>query len=405
MVVFLGSEIHLSRDNNPKLYKRMMRLDLPKGQSAFIWGARGTGKSTFLKQQYPDAIYYDLLSTDDLSRFRLRPGLLRSELESLTEDERRQPVIIDEVQKLPALLDEVHWLIENKKIGFILCGSSARKLKRGAANLLGGRAWKFTFYPLVYKEVNDFDLLKVLNQGLVPIHYRAINVKRSFMSYVNLYLKEEIQEEGLVRNLPGFARFLDLVGFSNAELLNYNRIATDCHIDAKTAKEYYQILLDTLLGYYVTPFNKQVKRQLISSTPKFYLFDVGIGTYLAKKQILALQGMDAGKAFEHFIFMELNAYIGLKELDCKIQYWRSKTGLEVDFVLGDGKIAIEVKISENPSNRDFKGLKAFCDDYAPKKAILVCLAPRKGRINDKILVLPWQIFLDDLWDGKILIDT
>lgn len=404
LVSFLGSMFRLSNTNSKQLYNRILKLDLPKGQSAFIWGARGTGKSTFLKQQYPDAIYYDLLSTDDLTRFRLRPGLLRSELESLTEEELKQPVIIDEVQKIPELLDEVHWLIENKKINFILCGSSARKLKRGAANLLGGRAWKFTFYPLVYKEVNDFDLLKVLNQGLVPIHYTTTNIKRSFISYVDLYLKEEIQEEGLVRNLSGFARFLDLVGFSNTELLNYKKIATDCHIDAKTVKEYYQILLDTLLGYYVTPFNKQVKRQLISSTPKFYLFDVGIGTYLAKKQILALKGMDAGKAFEHYIFMELNAYIGLKEIDCKIQYWRSKTGLEVDFVLGDGKIAIEVKISENPSNRDFKGLNAFCDDYAPKKAIVVCLAPRKRLINNNILVLPWQIFLDDLWSGKILSD-
>ena len=264
--------------------------------------------------------------------------------------------------------------------------------------MLGGRVWKFTFYPLVHKEVNDFDLLKALNQGLVHIYYTTTNIKRSFISYVNLYLKKEIQEEGLVRNLSGFARFLDVVGFSNTELLNYKKIATDCHIDAKNVKEYYQILLDTLLGYYVTPFNKQLKRQLISSNPKFYLFDVGIGNCLAKKQILALKGMDAGKAFEHYIFMELNAYIGIKELNCKIQYWRSKTGLEVDFVLGDGKIAIEVKISENPSNRDFKGLKAFFDYYAPKKAIVVCLAPHKSLINNKILVLPWQTFLDDLWD-------
>ncbi len=382
-------------------YLRIIELELPLGQSAFIWGARSTGKSTFLNQNYPNSIYYDLLNNDDLRRLRIKPSILREELASASAENLQYPVIIDEVQKIPELLDEVHWLIENKKIGFILCGSSARKLKRGAANLLGGRAWKFTFYPLVYPEIENFDLKKALNNGLIPPHYNANNIKRSLKAYVDLYLKEEIQEEGLVRNLPGFARFLDLVGFSNGELLNYNKIATDCGIDAKTVKEYYQILLDTLVGAYVYPYSKIVKRQIISSTPKFYLFDVGVGNYLARTTIVDLKGADAGAAFEHYIFMELTAYIGIRELNCKINYWRSKTGLEVDFILNEGETAIEVKISESPTAKDYRGLIAFSEDYSPKKAIVVCLAPRKRLTDKNILITPWQEFLKELWSDQL----
>lgn len=386
-----------------KKYDRCMDLSLPRGQSAFIWGARGTGKSTFLKQTYPKSIYYDLLETDEFHRLRIKPSLLREELLSVKEEKLQFPVIIDEVQKVPELLDEVHWLIENKQIGFILCGSSARKLKRGAANLLGGRAWKFTFYPFTSKEIGeDFDMLQALQNGLMPMHYMSTAVNRSFRAYVNLYLKEEIQAEGLVRNLPSFARFLDLMGFSNAELLNYNKIATDCGVSAKTIKEYYQILIDTLIGYYVYPFSKKIKRQIILSTPKFYLFDVGIGNYLASKQITSLKGPDAGKAFEHFILMELIAYSNLKEIDYTINYWRSKTGLEVDFVLNHGEIAIEVKISSDPRANDYKGLIAFCNDYQPKKAMVVCLVPRRRLVKESIYLIPWQEFLDELWNGDIL---
>ena len=383
-------------------YHRIIKLDLPPGQSAFLWGARSTGKSTFLKQRFPDSLYYDLLDTDVLNKLRIRPAILREELSLASREQLQHPVIVDEVQKVPQLLDEIHWLIENEGISFILCGSSARKLKRGGANLLGGRAWKFTFYPLTFTEVDDFDLLRVLNQGLVPSIYQSKHHKRDFVAYVDLYLKEEIQLEGLVRNLPGFARFLDLVGFSNGELLNYKKIATDCGVDAKTIKSYYQILLDTLIGYYVYPFVKHEKRQVISSTPKFYLFDVGVGCYLAKKPVLALKGSAAGSAFEHYILMELMAYIGLNELDHKIQYWRSKAGHEVDFITEDGELAIEVKISTNPRPADYKGLRTYCDDHNPRLAIVVCLADTARKTGDNILILPWEKFLGDLWDGKII---
>lgn len=386
-------------------YDRILHLGLTQGQSAFLWGARNTGKSTFLKQKYPNSIYYDLLDTDLFNDLNRQPSILREQLSAIALTDKiklTHPIIIDEVQKIPRLLDEVHWLIENRKLSFILCGSSARKLKRGSGNLLGGRAWKFTFFPLTKNEVFDFDLLKALNHGLIPSIYQSSNINRSFHAYVHLYLKEEIQMEGLVRNLPAFSRFLDLLGFANGEMLNYRKIATDCGVDAKTIKEYFQILIDTLIGYYLMPFNKQVKRQIISSTPKFYLFDVGIGNYLAKRTVLDLRGMTAGFAFEHFILMELIAYINIKEINSTIHYWRSKTGLEVDFVLDNGRIAIEVKITSNPTTRDQKGLIAFQNDYQPDKAILVCLAKQQRVTANDIHIMPWEAFLNDLWNGQLL---
>lgn len=383
------------------IFNRLLKLDLPKGQSAFLWGARSSGKSTFLKARYPQSLYYDLLKTEQLTRLLAQPHLLREELLLASEDELNYPVIIDEIQKIPILLNEVHWLIENKKIGFILCGSSARQLKRGAANLLGGRAWRFTFYPLVYKEIPEFNLLRALNQGLLPTHYLSEEPARALRAYVHNYLREEIQAEGIVRNLPGFARFLDTVGFSHGEMINYTNIARDCAVDSKTVKAYYQILVDTLIGYLIMPFSKRAKRQLIAATPKFYLFDVGVANYLGRRNVGSLKGAEAGSAFEHFILMELIAFLGIHELDIPIHYWRSKSGMEVDFVLDDGKIALEVKIDINPTIMDVPGLVAFCDDYAPQYAFVICQCERKRRLKTKkghsIDILPWQEFLENLW--------
>lgn len=386
--------------------KRLLNIELPPHQSAFLWGARKTGKSTYLVEHFPRSIKYDLLKTDELARLLASPHLLREELLALTPDELKYPVIIDEVQKAPALLNEVHWLIENKNVSFILCGSSARKLKRGAANLLGGRAWRFQFYPLVYPEIPDFDLLRAFKHGLLPANYLSSHPERMLRAYVGDYLIEEIQAEGLVRNLPGFARFMELVGFTNGQMLNFANIARDVGIDAKTIKEYYQILVDTLIGYYVEPFHQKVKRDLIQSTAKFYMFDVGIANHLRHRQINVLQGEEAGNAFEHYILTELKAYIGLKELDIPLNYWRSKSGLEVDFVLEHGKVAIETKISSNIDLSDLRGLVAFCEDYHPRHALVVCQAARKrviatiGKTN--IEVLPWKDFLKNLWEGKYI---
>lgn len=388
------------------LLKRLLKLVLPKSQSAFLWGARKTGKSTYLAEHFPDSIFYDLLKTDELTRLLTAPHLLREELIAASPDALKYPVIIDEIQKVPMLLNEVHWLIENKKISFILCGSSARKLRRGAANLLGGRAWRFNFYPLTYKEIKNFDLLRALNHGLLPAHYLSDQPQRMLRAYVLDYITEEIQVEGLVRNLPKFARFIDLVGFSHGEMLNYANIARDCGVDAKTIKEYYQILVDTLIGYYIHPYHEKAKRELIQSVPRFYLFDVGVANYLCKQKVEELRGDIAGDSFENYILMELIAYLGLNEIDEQIYYWRSKSGLEVDFVLNHGKTAIEVKIASNPDSSDVKGLRAFCEDYQPKHALVVCLAPKRRILTtigkSTIEVIPWQEFLENLWDKKYI---
>src|SRR3990167_1505172 len=219
-------------------FNRLLKMDLPSHQSAFLWGARKTGKTTYLAEHFPHSIKYDLLKTDELARLLAGPHLLREELLLLTPNELQFPVIIDEVQKAPLLLNEVHWLIENKKVSFILCGSSARKLKRGAANLLGGRAWRFQFYPLVYPEIPNLDLLRVFKNGLLPANYLSNQPERMLRAYVGDYLAEEIQAESLVRNLPAFARFMELVGYTNGQMLNFANIARDCAIDAKTVKDY-----------------------------------------------------------------------------------------------------------------------------------------------------------------------
>lgn len=325
---------------------------------------------------------------------------------ALTPEQLHQPIIIDEIQKAPLLLNEVHWLIENKKASFILCGSSARKLKRGAANLLGGRAWRFHFYPLVFPEVPKLDLLRVFKNGLLPANYLSNYPERMLRAYIGDYLKEEIQAESLVRNLPAFAKFIELIGYTNGQMLNYANIARDVGVDAKTIKEYYQIMVDTLVGYFVEPFNEKVKRDLIQSTPKFYLFDIGLANHLQQRTVSALKGEEASASLEHYILMELTAYLGLNEIDLPLNYWRSKSGLEVDFVLGRGRTAIEVKISANVSASDVKGLIAFSEDYQPEHAIIVCQAPRKRLLTTigktKIEVLPWQEFLENLWKGTYL---
>ncbi|MCX7115662.1 MAG: AAA family ATPase [Gammaproteobacteria bacterium] len=382
------------------MYQRYLKMDLPAGQSAFLWGARQTGKSTYLHQRFPDALYYDLLQMDIHSRFLTHPYLLREELLALPPERLRLPVIIDEIQKIPMLLNEVHGLIESHRIQFILCGSSARKLKRGAANLLGGRAWRYVFYPLVYPEIPAFNLLTALNRGLIPSHYQSEHYERSLKAYIYDYLKEEIQAEGLVRNLPAFARFLDMQVHSHGQLVNYSNIARDCAIDSKTVKEYYQILVDTLLGYFVEPYHARATRNEISHVPKFYLFDVGVANALLKQSIVELRGQVAGQALEHYILTEIVAYRGLNDLDFPIKFWRTKTGLEVDFILGDAEVAIEVKISQTVHQADLKGLIAFSKEYTPRHTLVVSqdAAPRRLSVEGAdILILPWKDFLTRLW--------
>ena len=384
------------------MFTRILKLNIENNNSAFLWGPRKTGKSFLLGQLFAESTSFDFLKSDLLFRFSKNPSLLREELLHLEASGKlKQPIILDEVQKVPSILDEVHWMMENKKWQFILCGSSPRKLKRGHANLLGGRAWRFEMFPLVTAEIPGFDLLTALNHGLIPSHYTEKNYKRSLKAYVNDYLKEEIMSEGLVRNLSGFARFLDSVGYSHGEMVNFLNISRDCGVDAKTVKAYYQILVDTMLGVFIYPFAKKSGRQIIMSTPKFYLFDVGVAGHLLKREILEERGDAFGRAFEHFILMELLAYRSYSEKDFKIDYWRTKDGTEVDFVLDDGKIAIEVKGGRNIDSSSIRPLRVFTEEYKPEKTILVN-NETMPRLIDNIELTPWKVFLENLWAGKII---
>lgn len=313
----------------------------------------------------------------------------------------KQPIILDEVQKVPQLLDEVHWLIANEGLQFILCGSSARKLKRGQANLLGGRAWRFEMFPLISTELKSVDLLRALNHGLIPSHYLTEQYQKSLRAYVTDYLKEEVFAEGLARNVPAFSRFFEAMGYSHGELTNYSNIARDCGVDSKTVKEYYQILEDTLLGTMIAPFKKRQSRQVISAAPKFYLFDVGVAGALTHRRLTEERGEQFGRAFEHFIFMEIRAHRSLSELHYAINFWRTKSGLEADFVLGDGQVAVEVKGSQRVERSELRPLIAFREEYAPRQVIVVC-NERMERVHDGIRILPWRVFLRELWGGKII---
>jgi predicted AAA+ superfamily ATPase len=356
-----------------------------------------------LKSLFPQAHRYDLLLSSTYQRLLRRPSLLREEALAAGLDGASQsdPIIIDEIQKLPMLLDEVHWLIENRKLRFILCGSSARKLRRGHANLLGGRAVRYELHPLVFQEITDFSLLKALNAGLIPRHYDSPQPERLIQSYVGDYLKEEIVAEALTRNIPAFSRFLEVAALSNGEIVNYTNIARECGVSSPTVKEYFQILEDTLIGSHLPAFQKRKKRRLVTS-PKFYFFDLSPVIHLTRREKVQPGSELFGRALEHFVFMEISAHASYSDLFYPVSYWRTTSGFEVDFVLGDHEIAIEVKATELANESHLKGLRRFREEYAVRRAMLVSLDPTPRKTQDQIEILPWQAFLKELWAGRIL---
>lgn len=384
-----------------KRLKRILSIELPQGQSAFLWGPRKTGKTTYLKERFPESIYYDFLKTDLFFEFSRRPYLLREQLLAKDRNSLKYPIILDEVQKVPQILDEVHWLIENRGLSFILCGSSARKLKRGNVNLLGGRAWHYEMFPLTTAELKDWDILHILNQGMIPDHYLKKGYKKSLQAYTQDYLKEEVFAEGLTRNIPAFSRFFEAMAYSHGKLTSYLNISRECGVNSKTVKVYYQILVDTFWGTMIKPFKKRQNRQVITKASKFYLFDVGVAGAMTKRHLLEEKGELFGKAFEHFILMEIIAYNSYKELDFEINFWRTKSGLEVDFILGGGEVAIEVKGSQNISKKDLYPMKSFIDEYSPRIALVVS-NEREERVHEKIHIVPYRKFLDNLWLGNII---
>ena len=379
------------------MYKRILKLEETKNDSTFLWGARQVGKSTLLETLFPSARYYDLLKSDEFERFFRRPALLREELMNCSYQDL---VIIDEIQKIPQLLDEIHWLMTNRRIRFVLCGSSARKLMRHGANLLGGRALRTVMYPLVSAEIPDFDLMRAVNNGMIPRHYIVENPQRRLQAYIGDYLNEEIRAEALSRNLTLFARFLEIAAQSNGEMIVYNNIAQDCGISSPTVKEYFNMLEQTMIGYLIPGFTATKKRRAIAA-PKFYFFDVGIVNYLLKNKNIE-QGTDMfGRAFEHFLMQEIIAYTGYSSSSEKISYWRSTGGYEVDCIIGQGRVAIEFKSSDEVKSRNTKGLKAFQEEYPQVKAIIVSMDKFRRELNG-IEIIPVIEFLADLWKGKII---
>ena len=385
------------------MYARSLGIELPRGQSAFLWGARKTGKSTLLRRRFPLSASYDLLDTRLLLEFTRAPWTLSERIRALEPAQLKRPILIDEVQKVPAILDEVHRLIESEGLSFVLCGSSARKLKRGRANLLGGRAWRFALHPLTWREIPDFDLLRAVNRGLIPAHYDSAHHRRALAGYVDDYLREEVFDEGLTRNAPAFARFFDALAFCHGELLNYSNVARDCGVSSKTVKEYFQILVDTLLGVFVEPFSRRRSRAVITSAPRFYLFDVGVANHVAGRRIERTAGRDFGRSLEHFVLMELLAYRSYRERDFPVRFWRTKSGLECDFVLGrKGDVAIEVKGGRRVDRRELAGLRAFVEEHRPRQAIVVCNERAPRRTDDGIRILPWERFLERLWEDGVV---
>ena len=384
------------------MFSRYYQLDKELDTSVFLFGARQTGKTTLLLQQFPNAEYIDLLDSVTLRKFSNYPETL---FEMYKDSDSNTVVIIDEIQQVPLLLNEVHRLIHKRGIRFILCGSSARKLRRKGYNTLGGRALPCYLYPLVSAEIPDFDIDTALTKGMLPAFYTAKNAYRLLASYLDVYLRQEIKEEALVRNLSNFQRFLDAAALTDGEIVNYNNIATDCGVSANSVKEYFSILEDTLVGYMIPAFTKRVKRRIVLS-PKFYFFDIGVTNYLLHRKEVVRGTTEYGHAFEHFVMQELIAYIGYTHNANRLSYWRTKDGVEVDAVIGNdllggAKLAIEIKSTEDVQNKHLKGLRTFADEHPDCRRIVVALDRFTRRTDDNIEIMYVYDFLRQLWSGKL----
>ncbi len=383
------------------MFKRRLSLPDAGTETFFLWGPRQSGKSTLLRHCYPDGRWIDLLKSDEFRRYATRPELLRLEIEA-DQIGRDQQVVIDEIQKVPSLLDEVHWLMENRGLSFALCGSSARKVRRGAANLLGGRAVRYELRGLTAGELGaDFDLDRVLNRGYLPRVYESSRSERLLRAYTADYLREEIAAEGLVRNLPAFSSFLDAAALSDGGIVSYTNIARDCGVSNNSVKGYFEILVDTLIGHWLPAFRKRVKRRLILA-PKFYFSDVGVVKHLARRGALQRGSELYGKALENWVFHELHSFLAYTEVDKELTYWRLPSGIEVDFVLRDMEVAVDVKASARVRTGHLKGLRSLAEEHPQaQNRILVCLEPRAWRTEDGIDILPAEDFARRLWEGEL----
>ena len=377
-------------------------LDLPQRpkHSFFLWGPRQTGKTTLLRSMYPNAHWVDLLDTDTLIRLSQRPARLREEVDAL---ERDRLIVVDEAQKIPALFDEIHWLIENRRRIFVLCGSSARRVRRSQANLLGGRALRYELFGLVSDELGaEFELVRMLNHGYLPRHYLEDSPEPLIRAYVQDYLKEEVLAEGLSRNLPVFSSFLNSAALSDTAVLNYATVARDCGVSAHTVRGYFEILVDTLLGRYLPAYVRRPKRRTIRA-PRFFFTDVAVVNLLARRGKVEPGSELFGKAFENWVHHELSAYAQYRGRFHELSYWRLTTGAEVDFIIDDMAYAVEAKASRSVTADQLKGLRELSLEHPRvKKRFVVSLDTQPRVTEDGIEVLPYKVFTQRLWQGELL---
>ena len=382
----------------PQIIARHLNVrEILDRRSCFLFGPRQTGKSTLIRQQFEGCPTYNLLDQALFVRLSRNPALIR---EALTPETTL--VVIDEIQRMPALLNEVHLMIEEHGARFLLTGSSARALRRKGVNLLGGRARSRTLHPFVRAELCEhFDLNRALEHGLLPPIYLSDAPAEDLAAYTGDYLKEEIAAEGAVRNIGAFSRFLEVAAFAHGEMINFASMAGDAQVPASTVREYYEILKDTFIAHEVPAFTETRKRKAIS-TSKCYLFDIGLARHLQGRRGLAPGSAEHGSAFESYIFQEIKAFCDYHRLDTPA-YWRSKSRMEVDFVFED--LAVEVKAKKNVTGRDLKGLRALREEGLFAHYLLVSMEPMAREV-DGIRILPWTDFLDGLWGGEwIAIDS
>ena len=379
------------------MYTRVLQLPgLVTHRSLFLFGPRQTGKSTLLRRTFPKARYVDLLDAATFRELSAFPETLR---QSMKPHERL--VIVDEVQKLPGLLDEAQLMIDrNPDLRFVFTGSSARKFRSGRANLLAGRAWVARLHPLVSAEIGFGQLPRRLNVGSLPAVLDSAHPWEDLKAYVGVYLREEIRAEGLVRSIGAFSRFLEVAALTNGQLLNYASVSSDTGIPARTVREHYQLLEDTLLAFQLPPYRQARKRKPVS-TAKFYLFDVGVANVLLKRGEIVEGSELFGAALEHLVFLELRGYLDYRRLDVELSFWRSHSGFEVDFLVGDD-VGIEVKATRHVTPRDLRGLRALSDDIGLKSRVVVCLEARERVTDDGITVLPVSTFLRRLWGDELI---
>jgi predicted AAA+ superfamily ATPase len=379
------------------MFKRILSLtDFLRERSLFLFGPRQTGKTTLLRSEFPEAPYYNLLEADTFRDLAARPELIRQRLTGGEE-----LVVVDEIQRLPSLLNEVQAMLDrNRKLRFVLTGSSARSLRRGGVNLLGGRARVAHLFPLVSPEVEYRHLDLRLSIGSLPAILESSSPQEELRAYVGTYLQEEIRAEGAVRSIESFSRFLNAAALCNGQLVNFTEVGSDAGVPPRTVREHFYLLEDTLLGALVEPYRGTLKRKPVA-TAKFYLFDVGVANHLMKRRAVERGSPEYGQALEHLVFLELRAYLSYRRHDHALTFWRSQSKLEVDFVVGH-EIAIEVKAAERVGEKAMTGLRALAEEVPLRRKLVVCHERAPRQTDDGIEVLPLGDFLAQLWEGELL---